>query len=239
MGSSILFQTSLVAQPVDFPEVPWATPVAGEHEAIAGEWYWEFSRNDLHQIDDAEEIRDHLLRAIYGSYGNAKKKVENANYTIDWVGYLVGKRESRRLIGDHVFTFNDAKNSTPFRDSVVQEKRGVDVHYQRNLLEEDTPDFLSEALFYWGKIYYIPYRSLYSRNINNLFMAGRNFSCSHIGLGGPRVMNTCGQMGAAVGFAASLCKKYDASPRDIYEFHLEEYMQLIEDQQKIEMTEKR
>ncbi|MEM9259629.1 MAG: FAD-dependent oxidoreductase, partial [Bacteroidota bacterium] len=239
MGSSILFQTRVADEPVDFPEVPWAEPVAQEHAAVAGEWYWEFSRNDLHQIDDAEEIRDHLLRAIYGSFGNAKKLPENANYTFDWVGYLVGKRESRRLIGDHLFTFNDVKDQTPFPDSVVQEKRGVDVHYQRNLLEEETPDFLSEALFYWGGIYYIPYRSLYSRNIKNLFMAGRNFSCSHIGLGGPRVMNTCGQMGASVGFAASLCKKYGVNPRAIYEDHLEEYMQLIEEQQEQEPAEKK
>jgi hypothetical protein len=238
MGSSILFQTRVAEQPVAFPEVPWATPVAGEHAAVAGEWYWEFTRNDLHQIHDSEEIRDHMLRAIYGAYGNAKKKKENASYAIDWVGYLVGKRESRRLMGDHIFTFNDVRNNTPFPDSVVQEKRAVDVHYQRNLLDEEAPDFLSEALFFNNGIYYIPYRSLFSRNINNLFMAGRNFSCSHIGLGGPRVMNTCGQMGAAVGFAASLCKKYSASPRDIYEHHLEEYMQLIEDQQEKEMTEK-
>ncbi|SER18568.1 FAD-dependent oxidoreductase [Neolewinella agarilytica] len=239
MGSSILFQTRVAEKPVAFPEVPWAAPVAGEHAAVAGEWYWEFTRDDLHQIDDAEEIRDHLLRAIYGSYANAKKLPENANYAIDWVGYLVGKRESRRLVGDHIFTFNDVRNNTPFPDSVVQEIRAVDVHYQRNLLEEDTPDFLSEALFYRNGVYFIPYRSLYSKNISNLFMAGRNFSCSHIGLGGPRVMNTCGQMGAAVGFAASLCKKYGVGPRAIYEVHLKEYMQLIEDQQETQLPEKR
>lgn len=61
-------------------------------------------------------------------------------------------------------------------------------------------------------------------------MAGRDFSCSHVGLGGPRVMRTTGQMGAAVGFAASLCKKYNASPRDIYQSHLKEYLDLIESQ---------
>ncbi len=62
-------------------------------------------------------------------------------------------------------------------------------------------------------------------------MAGRCFSCSHVGLGGPRVMRTTGQMGAAVGFAASLCKKYGVGPRAIYEHHLEEYMELIMSQQ--------
>ena len=108
------------------------------------------------------------------------------------------------------------------------EVMAVDVHYQLNLQDEEKPDFLSEALFYNTKKYYIPYRSLYSVNVSNLFMAGRNFSCSHIGLGGPRVMRTTGQMGAAVGLAASICKKYGVTPRDIYTDHLEEYMQLVE-----------
>ena len=118
-----------------------------------------------------------------------------------------------------------------FPDSVVQEIREVDVHFQQNLQDEKKPDFLSKALFYKTPKYYIPYRSLYSKNIGNLFMAGRCFSCSHIGLGGPRVMRTTGQMGAAVGYAASLCKKYKVNPRDIYTHHLKEYMDLIESQQ--------
>jgi len=122
-------------------------------------------------------------------------------------------------------------DGTAFPDSVVVEEREIDVHFQQNLVNEAKPDFLSEALFYKTDRYYIPYRSLYSRNIGNLFMAGRDFSCSHVGLGGPRVMRTCGQMGAAVGLAASLCKKYGVGPRAIYTDYLEAYMELIEGQQ--------
>ncbi len=98
---------------------------------------------------------------------------------------------------------------------------------RQNELMEDKPDFLTEAMFYQTKRYYIPYRSLYSKDISNLFMAGRCFSCSHIGLGGPRVMRTTGQMGAAVGYAAALCKEYQCLPGDIYNQHLEQYMQLV------------
>lgn len=231
MGSSILWQTSVENSPQTFPEIPWALPVAQKHKATAGEWYWEFSRNDLHQIEDGEEIRDHMLRAIFGSFSNAKQDAKNDNYRLEWVSYLLGKRESRRLIGDHIFTFRDVLDKRKFRDSVVIETREIDVHFQQNLQDEDKPDFLSTALFYHTERYYIPYRSLYSKNIENLFMAGRCFSCSHVGLGGPRVMRTTGQMGAAVGFAASLCKKYEVNPRDIYEKYLEEYMILIENQQ--------
>lgn len=230
MGSSVLWRTQKADEKVDFPKVPWAEEVAQNHQATEGTWKWELSRLDLHQIDDAEEIRDHMLKAIYGSFANAKKQQEGENLKFEWISYLVGKRESRRLEGDYIFTFNDVTEQRKFADSVVMETREVDVHYQQNLMDEDKPDFLSEAIFYKTPKYYIPYRSLYSKNIANLFMAGRNFSCSHIGLGGPRVMRTTGQMGAAVGIAAVICEKYGIDPREVYTDHLEEYMALIEAQ---------
>ena len=227
MGSSVLWRTVDTGKPVDFPAVPWAMDVARSHSATGGTWHWEFSRNDLHQINDAETIRDHMFRAIYGSFYNAKLKPENKNLKLEWVSYLIGKRESRRIVGDYVYTFNDVREMREFPDAVVMEKRPVDVHYQQNIQDPSKPDFLSEALFYRIDHYYIPYRCLYSKDINNLFMAGRCFSCSHIGLGGPRVMHTTGQMGVAVGYAAALCKKYNVKPRDIYEHHLEELGGLI------------
>ncbi len=251
MGSSVLWGSENAGKPVTFPEVPWAMDVAGTYAEKNGEWQWEFSSNDLSQIEDAETIRDHMFRAIYGSFYNYKNQTaqnlstDQANFgkidnklqqqkadslQLKWVSYLLGKRESRRLVGDHVFTFNDAKDTTTFEDAVVFEKREVDVHYQINLLDQNDPNFISEAMFYKTGLYDIPYRSLYSKNISNLFMAGRNFSCSHVGLGGPRVMRTTGQMGAAVGIAASVCKKHKANPRDVYTTYLDEYLQLIENQ---------
>jgi hypothetical protein len=227
MGSSVLWRTYDAGIPVYFPEVPWAMEVADDYSATTGTWKWEFSRNDLHQIDDAEYIRDHMLKAIYGSFSNAKKEAAYANLGLEWVGYLVGKRESRRLKGDYIYTFNDEKNMTEFPDAVAMETRTVDVHYQQIEADSTLPDFLSEALYYKVDHYYLPYRSLYSRNIGNLFMAGRCFSCSHVGLGGPRVMHTTGQMGVAVGYAASLCKKHNTNPRGIYENHIAELRELI------------
>ena len=251
MGSSVLWGSENAGKKVTFPEVPWAMDVAKNYAESKGEWQWEYSNNDLSQIDDAETIRDHMFRAIYGSFYNYKnsagKKPNNDqpvsrsldkskqqqqadSLQLKWVSYLVGKRESRRLVGEHVFTFNDVLVNKQFEDAVVFEKRDVDVHFQVNLLDPNKPSFISEAMFYKSKEYNIPYRSLYSKNISNLFMAGRNFSCSHLGLGGPRVMLTTGQMGAAVGLAASVCKKYNANPRDIYQSHLKEYLDLIESQ---------
>lgn len=232
MGSSVLWRTIDKGTPVTFPEVPWALAVAGDYAATMGTWNWEYSDDNVHQIDDAEQIRDHMLKAIYGSFYNAKRKPENINLDLEWTSYLLGKRESRRLAGDYIYTFDDERNMREFPDAVVMEKRDIDVHYQQNLLDPDKPDFLSEALYYRLDHYYIPYRSLYSRNIKNLFMAGRCFSSSHVGLGGPRVMHTTGQMGAAVGYAASICRKYNTNPRGVSSEYLDELKHLIENSDK-------
>jgi hypothetical protein len=232
MGSSVLWRSIASDKTEIFPEVPWAMEVAGNHSAVNGEWYWEYSTDSLNQIEDGEQIRDHLFRAIYGSFYNAKKDSSNAKQKLEWVSYLLGKRESRRLVGDYIYTFNDIAEMRQFPDGVVKEEREVDVHFQSVLSDSTKPDFMSEALFYNVPSYTVPYRSLYSKNIDNLFMAGRCFSCSHVGLGGPRVMNTTGQMGVAVGLAASVCKKHKVNPRAVYTDYLEEYMELINRQKQ-------
>jgi len=219
MGTSVLWNSEKTNQRSDFPAVPWALPVANGHVATLGFWYWEYSDNDLDQIDDAEQIRDHVLRAIYGSFANAKKHPKNAAVKLKFVAYVGGKRESRRLMGDYIYTMHDMTEGRKFPDAVVWEKRDIDVHYQRaeTGLKQD---FLSTALFMRVPNYYLPFRTLYSRNVANLMMAGRCFSCSHIGLGGPRVMKTCGQMGIATGFAAALCKKHKTDPRGVHKNHI-------------------
>ena len=221
MGTSLLWNSEKTSESSGFPDVPWAHPVAQGHAATKGEWYWEYSANDLNQIDDAERIRDHLLRAIYGSFANAKKQPRDAKVRLKFVAYVGGKRESRRLMGDYIYTMSDMVKGRQFPDAVVIEKRDIDVHFQRAETGMKQ-DFLSRALFMRVPKYYLPFRTLYSRNVTNLMMAGRNFSCSHIGLGGPRVMKTCGQMGIATGFAAALCKKHKVDPRGVCKNHIDE-----------------
>ena len=227
MGSSVLWNSTRTKKRSDFPDVPWAQPVAKQHTATEGEWYWEYSKNDLDQIDDAEQIRDHMLRAIYGSFANAKKHPKNATVELKWVAHISGKRESRRLMGDYVYSMKDMTERRKFEDAVVEEVRDIDSHYQ--LAETGAKvDFLSKALFRnTGGKYYLPFRCFYARDLDNLMMAGRCFSCTHIGLCGPRVMLTCGQMGIATGYAAALCKKYDAQPREVGQQHITELRGLI------------
>ncbi len=227
LGASVLWNSERTQQRSEFPEVPWALPVANGHEATQGEWYWEYSSNDLHQIHDAEKIRDHVLRAIFGSFANAKRHPKNATYALKWVAHIAGKRESRRIMGDYIYTMRDMTERREFPDTIAEETRSVDSHYQ---LKEtgSRQDFLSKALFRKpGGTYYLPFRSLYSKTISNLMMAGRCFSCSHIGLCGPRVMNTCGQMGIATGYAAALCRKHQATPREVGAQHIQELQGLI------------
>jgi len=228
LGSSVLWTSQVSDRPSKFPDVPWAMPIAKDYTAVKGKWFWEYTDNDVNQIDDAEKCRDIMLCAIYGSFANLKKDPVNVNRELKWVGYLAGKRESRRLIGDYIYTLKDSLESTEFPDAVVVESRIVDLHYQKYLTGSPYI-FLSKGI--WppktGKDYYVPFRCLYSKNIDNLMMAGRCFSTSHIGAGGPRVMNTTGQMGVATGYAAALCKKYNTTPRGVYKEHISELRKLI------------
>jgi hypothetical protein len=227
MGTSVLWNSTKGSKASRFPVLPWAVPVSGSHAAINGEWYWEYSSPELDQVKDAEQIRDHMLRAIFGSFANAKKQPKNATVQLEWVSYIGGKRESRRLMGDYIYTMKDATERRTFPDVVVEEERELDAHYQIAETGAAT-DFISKALFRkTGGVYYIPFRCFYSRNIPNLMMAGRCFSCSHIGLSGPRVMNTCGQMGIATGYAAALCKKHGALPREVGDKHVMELKNLV------------
>ena len=227
LGTSVLWNSVRTQEQSNFPEVPWAMPVAKKHKAINGEWYWEYSAPHLNQIDDAEQIRDHMLRAIYGSFANSKKHPKNATVELKWVAHIGGKRESRRIMGDYIYTMKDMTERRNFPDAVVEEVREVDAHYQLAMTGSPS-DFLSHALFRkTGGMYFLPFRSFYSKDLANLMMAGRCFSCSHIGLAGPRVMLTCAQMGIATGYAAAICKKHDATPRDVGKKHIGEVRRLI------------
>ncbi len=209
MGSSVMWSTTTTTGSSSFPAVPWAMAVSGTNKATSGGWEWEYGLS-LNTITDAEAIRDHLLRAVYGNFSNAKKDSANANRYLSWVAYVPGKRESRRLMGDHILIESDVRNKVYFGDEVGTATWGIDLHYETAV--SYLTWYNSTPVGRW----YFPFRCLYSRNVPNLMMAGRCISVSHVGLGSPRVMNTGGQMGVAVGYAAAICKRYGIEPRDIY-----------------------
>jgi hypothetical protein len=216
MGNSLMWVTTNTGSPVAFPTTPmsmaWATAVAGARADTGGDWNWEYGMQ-LDTIEDAEQIRDHLLRAIYGNFFNAKQNAANTNLDFSFLPFIAGKRESRRLMGDYIVTQPDVVNGVYFEDAVGTSTWGIDLHYPTSTSYLST--YTSTSVSKW----YYPFRSLYSRNVPNLLMAGRCISVSHVGLGSPRVQNTTAQMGVAVGYAAALCKEYGFEPRDIYRSH--------------------
>tara|TARA_R110002049_G_scaffold4601_5_gene32124 strand:+ start:179468 stop:181732 length:2265 start_codon:yes stop_codon:yes gene_type:complete len=223
----------------DFPETPWALdlnmddfPYPRDHH---GQWFWE-SGFDKDAINDAEGIRDWNLRAVFGAF-NAMKNRDGAEdhktAFLTWVAFVGGPRESRRLMGDVVLTQDDVVSKRDFPDGFVPSTWSIDLHYPKEQYAQKFADnpFISVAVHdrrvdrSYG--YPVPYRCFYSRNVDNLFMAGRCISVTHEALGTVRVMKTCGMMGEVVGKAASLCVLHDCQPRDVYTDHLDELIELV------------
>ena len=201
-----------------------------------GQWFWE-SGFDKDPINDAEGIRDWNLRAVYGAFNAMKNRGgadEHPTAVLSWVAYIGGPRESRRLLGDVILTQDDVVEKREFPDGCVPSTWSIDLHYPKQQYADKFPDnpFISIAEHdrridrNYG--YPVPYRCFYSRNVPNLFMAGRNISVTHEALGTVRVMNTCGMMGEVVGRAASICVQHDCGPREVYTDHLKELVELLE-----------
>lgn len=199
-----------------------------------GEWTWETGMN-LDQIVDFERIRDYGLMVVYSNWSFLKNKYkENSLYRnreLGWVAYISGKRESRRLLGDYILKEDDICRHILHEDGSAASTWSIDLHYPDPMNTENFPEteFKSIAKHINIHPYPIPYRCLYSRNIDNLFMAGRNISVTHVALGTVRVMRTTGMMGEVVGMATSLCKKFGINPRGVYHSYLKELKILMKE----------
>ena len=213
LGASLMWTSALANDDIDF-SAPWAEASAQGHSAVNGEWNWEYGIHH-NMIADGEFIRDRLLKAIYGAFSLAKRDPANSRRILDFVPFILGKRESRRLMGDWVFSFNDVSNHVEHADAIAKCSWSVDLHYDKT--EKTGVDYLTYCVQpHFGRAY-VPFRSIYSRNVPNLMMAGRCFSTTHVGLGSPRVMNTLAQMGVAAGYAAAICGREGLRPRQVYE----------------------
>ncbi len=244
--------SSELAQAVEdaaFPRVPWAvdltdrpfpgrewgarTPEPSNGPVSIGNWYWE-NGFDRDPIADMERIRDQNFRAMYGAW-DAIKNVEGRYpaHRLNWVAYIAGKRESRRLMGDVVLTAEDLRDGREWPDGCFPCTWGIDTHHPDGRYSEGHGDDAFIADFTRGEgyeydgPYWAPYRCLYSRNIENLFMAGRDISVTHEALGAVRVMKTTGAMGEIVGLAASICAANDCDPREVHDEHWAELEALM------------
>ena len=232
-----------------FPRCPWALdlsdkPFPGrakfsesgkdELDSFARKWFWE-SGFDKDQVTEIELIRDHNLRAVYGAW-DALKNVDGLypNHRLGWVAFIAGKRESRRLMGDVVLDGKDFTSHREFPDAAFPCSWHIDLHFPKETYQkgfegnEFIADYTRGKDYQYGELYWAPYRCLYSRNIENLFMAGRDISVTKTGLGPVRVMKTCGMMGEIVGKAAAICVRERTTPRGVYQSHLAQLHELMQ-----------
>lgn len=236
MGSSVQWYSADKGKPTRFPIFSYGLQFNEKNceKVTMGEWKWETGMN-FNQIDDFERIRDYGLMVIYSNWSFLKNKLKDnkkyKNRALDWVAYIAGKRESRRLLGDYILKQDDIDKNVYHEDASFVTTWSIDLHFPDSLNASHFPDAPFKAATKHIHIYpyAVPYRCLYSRNIENLFMAGRNISVTHVALGTVRVMRTTGMMGEVVGMAASLCKKYNTTPRGVYQKHLPELKALMKE----------
>lgn len=235
MSNMWTWENSEKAEP--FAEQPWmltmdekAFPYPRRGHA---EWFWE-SGFDKHPIDDLEKIRDWNLLASFSAWNAMKNHRAHAsrdpqahqNAKLTWLAAIGGTRETQQILGDVILDGTNIEEKTPFDDGCVLTTWSIDLHIPHPNYKNFFPDnpFISKDIHRASvdkRIgYAIPYRCFYSRNVPNLFTAGRNISVTRDALGTVRVMKTIGMMGVAVGRAAALCRIEQCEPRAIHEKHL-------------------
>ena len=178
-------------------------------------------------ITEGESIRDELYASLYGIWDHIKNGGDHGaeNLALEWVGALPGCRESRRLVGDYLLDETDILENRHFEDAVAYGGWCVDLHAPHGLKDLDI--LPSGDCRYFSGVYTIPYRCYYSRNIDNLFLAGRDISATKLGFASTRIIGCCAVGGQAVGAAASLCRKYGiTSPRELAP-HIGEVQQIL------------
>jgi hypothetical protein len=222
MGNSLLIQLRRTDEAQPFTPPNWAYKFTSPEDlphrmrGVQAHNFWWIEVGGLDDtIRDAERIRDELMKITYGVWDYIKnyapERETAANWAIEWFGSLPGKRENRRYVGDHILTQNDVRDGGRFDDIVAYGGWSMDDHHPAGIYYPGKPTIFHPAPSPYG----IPYRSLYSRNINNLLFAGRNISVTHAALSSTRVMATCAIIGQAAGTAAALCTRHGCAPRSL------------------------
>lgn len=220
MGNSLMFKTVDRGEKVEFVKPKWANTyneeylkLRGHKEITSGYWWIELGGKKHRVIEDAEEIRDDLVKAVYGVWDHLKNGGDHGadNLDLEWVGFLPGKRESRRVIGDYILVESDCVNGRIFEDAIAYGGWSLDIHVIDGFRKNDSPPNINIHL---KDNYTIPYRCIYSKNIENLFIGGRAISASHVAFSSTRVMGTCSVIGQAIGTAAAMCIEERVMPRE-------------------------
>ncbi|MGN0174299.1 MAG: FAD-dependent oxidoreductase [Acutalibacteraceae bacterium] len=244
MGSCILFNVRDEGKPVKYekpdfaydfvkdgiinyfnrPETGRELPKPGEN--YGGPWWLEYG-GMIDTIADSDDIDFELKKIIYSYWDyikNSGKYPDSENLSIDWIAPSAAKRESRRFMGKYIMKQSDIEDSKYFEDAVSTGGWSLDIHDVGGIYGNEKTSAFGNV----SSLYNIPFSIMYSKDISNLFLAGRIISCTHVALGSLRVMQTLGAMGQAVGTAASLCKKYNATPDEIDQNHIQELRSILQ-----------
>jgi FAD-dependent oxidoreductase family protein len=234
LGSTILFYTKDAGHPVGFVAPSFAVDIerAGipEHRLITPDqngcsYWWIEWGGELDIVHDDARIRDELQGVIYGIWDYIKNSGKFAadNLTLEWIGAVPGKREYRRFLGDYVLTQHDVLNQTEFDDRAGFGGWSIDLHPAGGVYATEP----GSRHWHPDGNYHLPLRSLYSRNVTNLWMAGRNISASHVAFGSTRVMATCAVTGEAAGLGAAVALGNDLTPRRLATEQLELFQRAL------------
>ncbi|MBV5315552.1 MAG: FAD-dependent oxidoreductase [Prolixibacteraceae bacterium] len=235
MGSSVQWFAEDKSATVPFPDIKWGIEWNEDkaENLIRGDWNWETGMG-IDQVNEFERIRDYGLLVVYSNWSFLKNhSIDKGKFEkrqLKWVAYIAGKRESKRLVGDYILRESDLMDHKVYPDGSAPTSWTIDLHYPdpENTKQFPGKEFKSIAVHKPIMPYPIPYRCLYSANVPNLLMAGRNISVSHVALGTVRVMRTTGMMGEVIGMAASVCKQHNTDPRGVYTNYLEDLIQLMQ-----------
>ena len=222
LGHTIYFQSKDTGRPVQFIPPDFAlkdvTKISRWQRispADQGRQYWWLEYGGrLDTIHDCQEIKWELWRIVYGIWNyikNSGRFPEAENLTLEWVGPVPGKRESRRFEGDYMLSQADIVARRQHYDTVSYGGWSMDLHPADGLYDEHP------ACSQWHAkgVFPIPFRTMYSRNVGNLFLAGRIISSSHVAFSATRVMATCGHNAQAVGMAAAICRRENILPVEL------------------------
>ncbi len=227
MGMSCLLLGRETTKEVKYTHPDWAGKIDGKYFEARGIdpfsegenfWYLELG-GDRDSIHDTDEIQKELIPLAMNAWDYIKNsgKFNTKTWDLDFLSFLPGKRESRRMVGEYIMTERDIVNETRFDDEIAYGGWPLDDHYPKGFYQEGSPNKNIPT----PKAYAVPYRCLYSKNVSNLFFAGRNISVTHLALSSTRVMATCGLFGEAIGAAAAIAAKFGLTPNGVYKEKLE------------------
>ena len=208
MGMSCLFQIRETDHKVPFTPPAWAYTYETDadlpykdHDKNNNFWWIELG-GEWDCIHDTDRCRDELLKICYGVWDHMKNHGDHGvdNWEMEWIGFLPGKRESRRYVGKYIVTQNDVEAEGRFDDIVAYAGWSMDDHFPEGFYyTKGHPTIYHPAPQPWG----LPLRCMISENIENLVFAGRNISVTHAALSSSRVMATCAILGQALGTAVA------------------------------------